>query len=61
MTLADMQKVQSILLDSTVIDDSRKLARQYAQKAIDNLAIFEPNPAVLLLKKLPNTLLTRSF
>lgn len=61
MTLADMQKVQSILLDSTVIDDSHKLARQYAQKAIDNLAIFKPNPAVLLLKKLPNTLLTRSF
>ncbi len=56
-----MQKVQQIILHSNVIDDSRKLAHEYAQKAVDCLTIFQPNPAILLLKKMPQKLLTRSF
>ena len=61
ITLADMQKVQRILLNSSVIDDSHKLAQEYAQRADDCLKIFKPNPAILLLKKMPKKLLTRSF
>ncbi|MGN1272364.1 MAG: polyprenyl synthetase family protein [Lactobacillus sp.] len=61
MSLTDMQEVQKIILHSSVIDDSRDLAHQYAQKAIDCLSIFESNPAISLLKKLPTKLLTRSF
>lgn len=61
MTLTDMQKVQQIILHSNVIDDSCKLAHEYAQKAVDCLTIFQPNPAILLLKKMPQKLLTRSF
>ena len=61
MTLVDMQKVQNIILHSNVIEDSRALAHEYAQKAVDSLQIFQPNPAILLLKKMPNTLLNRSF
>lgn len=61
MSLTDMQEVQKIILHSSVIDDSRALAHQYAQKAIDCLSIFESNPAISLLKKLPTKLLTRSF
>lgn len=61
MTLTDMQKVQQIILHSNAIDDSRKLAHEYAQKAVDCLTIFQPNPAILLLKKMPQKLLTRSF
>ncbi|WP_308555077.1 polyprenyl synthetase family protein [uncultured Lactobacillus sp.] len=61
MSLTDMQEVQKIILNSTIIDDSRSLAHQYAQKAIDCLSTFESNPAISLLKKLPTKLLTRSF
>lgn len=62
MSLDDMQEVQKIILHSSVIDDSRELARSYAQKAIDHLSIFKSNnPAIILLKKLPTKLLTRNF
>ena len=61
MSVSDMQLIQEILVNSSVIEKSRKLAQDYAQKAVDCLAIFPNNSATTLLKKMPQQLLKRSF
>lgn len=61
MTLTDMQAVQHIIVNSSVISKSQDLARKYAQQAVDSLNILKSNPAVELLKNLPNKLLKRHF
>lgn len=61
MTLTNMQAVQRIIVNSSVISESQDLAKQYVHQAVDCLNILKPNPAVRLLKQLPNKLLTRNF
>lgn len=61
MSVSDMQLIQEILINSSVIEDSRKLARDYAQKAVNCLDIFPINHATILLKKMPQKLLKRNF
>ncbi|AEG39855.1 polyprenyl synthetase family protein [Lactobacillus kefiranofaciens] len=61
MTLTNMQAVQRIIVNSSVISKSQDLAKQYVHQAVDCLNILKPNPAVRLLKQLPNKLLTRNF
>lgn len=61
MTLTNMQAAQRIIVNSSVISESQDLAKQYVHQAVDCLNILKPNPAVRLLKQLPNKLLTRNF
>lgn len=61
MTLTNMQAVQRIIVNSSVMSESQDLAKQYVHQAVDCLNILKPNPAVRLLKQLPNKLLTRNF
>lgn len=61
MSVSDMQLIQEILVNSAVIEKSRKLAQEYVQKAVDCLDIFQNNSATTLLKKMPQQLLKRSF
>lgn len=61
MSVSDMQLIQEILVNSAVIEKSRTLVQEYAQKAVDCLDIFQNNSATTLLKKMPQQLLKRSF
>lgn len=61
MTLTNMQAVQRIIVNSSVMSESQDLAKQYVHQAVDCLNILKPNPAVRLLKQLPNKLLTGNF
>lgn len=61
MPVSDMQLIQEILVNSAVIEKSRKLAQESAQKAVDCLDIFPNNSATALLKKMLQQLLKLSF
>lgn len=61
MSLNDMQTVQALLLNSSVIADSRDLAQKYTDRARQSLSILPPSPAKTVLTQLPEKLLKRSF
>ena len=61
MTKADLEQVQTIVLKSNAITDSRELAKKYTDKALDSLTIFADSAAKKILEKLTKNLINRAF
>ncbi|KAJ2801639.1 coq1 putative hexaprenyl diphosphate synthase, partial [Coemansia helicoidea] len=56
----DVQTAWRLVHASSGIDRTRALARQYAQRACEALAIFPPSPATEALQSVTLSVLTRS-
>ena len=61
MTLEDIDQIQEIILSSNTIEESRAIAEQFSQKAVNNLKELPSNKAVKLLKKMSQELLSRTL
>lgn len=61
MTLADMQRVQEIVVASDAVKASRQLAGRFTNKAIENLTKLPDNRARRFLHQMANQLLKRTM
>lgn len=61
MTLADMQRVQEIVIASDAVKASRQLAGRFTNKAIENLTKLPDNRARRFLHQMANQLLKRTM
>lgn len=61
MTKDDMQNVQNIILDSSIIDESRALAQKFTDRAIANLNNVPSCPSSKLLIKMTKQLVNRTM
>lgn len=61
LTASEMQQIQSIILQANIIDDSRKLARQYTDKALADLKKLPASPASKLLSTMTKKLVNRTM
>ncbi|MGM9882993.1 MAG: polyprenyl synthetase family protein [Limosilactobacillus reuteri] len=60
MTAEDMQRVQQIVIDAGAVEQSRQLAVQYTQRALDCLTTLPNNPSRQFLEKMTRKLLKRT-
>lgn len=60
MTADEMEQIQNIILNSSVIEQSRALARKYSDQALANLDEVPNGAPVKLLRKLTKTLINRT-
>lgn len=61
ITAKDMQQVQQIVISAGAVDQSRQLAGQYTQRALDCLAALPDNPSRRFLEKMTKKLLKRTI
>ena len=61
MTKTDIEQIQKIILNSDAINQSKALAKNYSQLALDKLKQIPQNSATKLLVKITKELLTRSM
>ncbi|WP_251717769.1 polyprenyl synthetase family protein [Lactobacillus agrestimuris] len=61
MTTDDMEEVQNLILNSSIIDQSRQIAKDYTDKAISSLDIVQTCPEKTILVKMTKKLLTRTM
>lgn len=61
ITQADIAKLQAIILNSSVIDESKDLAKKYTDQALASLAKVPQSPASTLLKKMTQKLINRTI
>ncbi|GAA3635041.1 polyprenyl synthetase family protein [Lactobacillus hamsteri] len=61
ITIDDIQKIQKIILNSSIINLSRNIAKTYTHDALDNLAQLPASPEKNMLEKLTKQLLNRSM
>ncbi|CCI84309.1 trans-hexaprenyltranstransferase [Lactobacillus pasteurii DSM 23907 = CRBIP 24.76] len=61
MTSADISEVQSLLLNSSIIDESRAFAKKYTDEAVQILNQLPHSSAQKTLLKITNKLLTRTL
>lgn len=59
MTAEQMDEIQRIILNSSAIDESRALAKEYTDKALAELKQVPASPAVHLLKRMTKSLVNR--
>lgn len=61
MSKKDIEQIQEIILNSSAIQQSRQLALQYSQNALNSLEQLPKNPATKLLTKITKELLNRNM
>lgn len=61
ITVKDMQQVQQIVISTGAVEQSRQLAGQYTQKALDCLAALPDCPSRRFLTKMTKKLLNRTI
>jgi len=54
----NLKKMQSILLQTSAIEQTKQLASQYCEQALDALAVFPSSPSKQLLEELTQTILS---
>ena len=61
MSKNDIEQIQKILLNSSVIEETHALAEQYTNRALANLAQLPQTNATVLLKKMTRKLVNRTL
>lgn len=61
MSKNDIEQIQKILLNSSVIEETHTLAEQYTNRALANLAQLPQTNATVLLKKMTRKLVNRTL
>lgn len=61
MTANEMQQVQTIILQTNIIEESRQLARQYTDNALTCLKELPTSPAKTMLAKMTKQLVDRTM
>lgn len=61
MTKADIEEIQTILLDSSIIQETHALAEKYTNRALANLAQLPQTKATALLEQMTRRLVNRKL